>query len=125
MLTGWVVWRLGFISPRKGRKEFVMFGIWKGVCGFAGKVADKVLEVAKKPAAYAVAVVATAMGFGASEALASGGAPTVTFTPIVEFGDLFTSLTASLAVLVAGAVGLGLAIWVVAYKLRVVKRMAR
>jgi hypothetical protein len=50
---------------------------------------------------------------------------TVTFTPIVEFGTLFDTIKTSIAPLVAGALGLGLAIWVARYVFSVIKSMGR
>ena len=49
----------------------------------------------------------------------------VTYTPIVNFGDLFTTITTALGPIVAGALGLGLAIWGARYIFGVIKSMGR
>jgi len=74
------------------------------------------------PAAIAVAVVAV----GAGELLAQGGgATTVPFEPIVDFGSIFDTLKTYIAPLVATALGLGLAIWGAKYVFRIIKGMGR
>ena len=81
------------------------------------------------PKAYVIAgVVALLTLAGSPEVFAQGGgsgATEVTFTPIVNFGDLFSTITTTLAPIVAGALGLGLAIWGARYVFGVVKSMGR
>ena len=76
-----------------------------------------------------VAVVLTVCGavLCAPELFAQGGggANTVTFTPIVDFGNLFTTLTTTIGPIVAGALGLGLAIWGSRYIYGVIKSASR
>jgi hypothetical protein len=55
----------------------------------------------------------------------TGAATTVEFTPIVDFSSIFTTLTTTLGPLVAGALGLGLAIWGAGFVFSIIKRMAR
>jgi hypothetical protein len=100
--------------------------IWDGVREAFGKAADAVLAVMKAPAAKAVvAVTAVCAAFSGAVAFADQGGTTVEFTPIVNFGELFTSITTAIAPLVAGALGLGLAIWGASYIFSVIRRMAR
>ena len=63
--------------------------------------------------------------FGAVEVFANTDTSSVSFTPIVNFGDIFTSITTTIAPLVAGAIGLGLAIWGTLFIARLIKRAAR
>jgi hypothetical protein len=65
--------------------------------------------------------------FGASMALAQDPTASnqVTFQPIVEFGDLFSSLTDAIGPLVAGALVLGLSIWAARYVFGIIKSMGR
>ena len=64
--------------------------------------------------------------FGAGDLLAqTGGGSSVTFTPIVEFGNLFDTIRSSLGPIVVGALGLGLAIWGARYMFGVIKTMGR
>jgi hypothetical protein len=75
---------------------------------------------------YVVGVMcALAMLVCGVEVFAQTGPPDVEFTPIVNFGDLFTSITTTIGPLVAGALGLGLAIWGASYIFGVIRRMAR
>ena len=112
-----------FCSPM-GRKEVSMISkIWNGVCGLVGKA----VEAAKRPAAYVVAFVfSLSTLLGNAVVFAQGGnANSVTFTPIVEFGEIFTSITTTLGPLVAAALGLGLAIWGARYVFSIIKSMGR
>ena len=64
--------------------------------------------------------------FGAGDVFAQGaGSTTVEFESIVEFGDLFTTLTDAIGPLIAGALMLGLGIWGTYYIFTNIKRMAR
>ena len=65
------------------------------------------------------------MVFGATEVFANPAANDVTFTPIVNFGDLFTTLTSVLAPIVVGALTLGLAIWGARYVFGIIRSMGR
>jgi len=63
------------------------------------------------------------MMFGSAEVFAQTN--DVTFTPIVNFGDLFTTLTGVLGPIVAAALGLGLAIWGARYVFSIIRSMGR
>lgn len=78
-------------------------------------------------ASLPAAVVAVALFFGADQLLAQGGGgtQTVTFTPIVDFSNVFDSITSSVGPLVAGAIGLGLGLWGVMFMFSIIKRMGR
>jgi len=103
--------------------------IWEGVRVGVGKVVGVGLEGIKTPVARLVAaVVGAGVFFTGVDLLAQGGDPpsnTVTFTPIVNFGDLFTTITAVVGPLVAGALGLGLAIWGARYVFSIIKSVGR
>ena len=70
-------------------------------------------------------VAAFCMAFGCGELFAQTTPTSVTFEPIVNFGDIFTSITTALGPIVAGALGLGLAIWGARYVFGVIKSMGR
>jgi len=53
------------------------------------------------------------------------GAQAVEVTPIVDFSSVFTSIATVVSVVVVGAVGLSLSIWVVRFVLGVIKGMSR
>ena len=110
-----------FCSPM-GRKEVAMISkIWNGVCGLVG-------NAAKAPIGSVVVagIFALLMFFGGAEVFAQGdGATSITFTPIVDFGNLWTTLTTTLGPIVAGALGLGLAIWAARYVFSIIKSMGR
>jgi len=65
------------------------------------------------------------MVLGAGEAFAQGTVPDVTFTPIVNFGDLFTTLTTVIGPIVAAALMLGLGIWGARYVFSIIRSMGR
>jgi len=71
-----------------------------------------------------VTLAAVCMVVGSGELLAQT-TNDVTYTPIVNFGDLFTTITTALGPIVAGALGLGLAIWGARYIFGVIKSMGR
>jgi asparagine N-glycosylation enzyme membrane subunit Stt3 len=50
---------------------------------------------------------------------------TVDFVPIVDFGSIFGTITTALGPIVAGAIGLGLAIWGARYIFSVIKSTGR
>jgi len=49
----------------------------------------------------------------------------VSFEEIVSFGEIFKTIRVSIGPLVAGAIGLGLAIWGARYVFRIIKSMGR
>jgi len=66
------------------------------------------------------------MFFGGAELFADDPAGSaVTFTPIVSFDNIFDSIRTGLTAIVAGALGLGLAIWGARYVFSVIKSMGR
>jgi hypothetical protein len=70
-------------------------------------------------------VFAMSLFFGSADLLAQTSATTVEYTPIVDFGDLFDTITTALGPIVAGALALGLAIWGARYVFGVIKSMGR
>ena len=75
---------------------------------------------------FVIGVVAVCcMMFGSAEVFAQTPTNDVTFTPIVNFGDLFTTLTGVLGPIVAAALGLGLAIWGARYVFSIIRSMGR
>jgi len=103
--------------------------IWKGVCGLVNRSVDAALSAVTKPMAKLVAV-ATTIGTALSGAavFAQGqqqGPPDVTFTPIVNFQGIFETLLPAVGVLVAAALGLGIAIWGARYMFSIIKSMGR
>ena len=92
--------------------------IWNGVCGVVGRTPIGSVVVA--------GVFALLMFVGGAEVFAQGGgAESVTFTPIVDFGTLFEQLRGPIATIVAAALGLGLAIWAARYVFSIIKSMGR
>ena len=51
--------------------------------------------------------------------------PVVTYTPIVDFGSIFDTITTAIGPIVVGALGLGLAIWGARYIFGIIKSMGR
>ena len=51
------------------------------------------------------------------------GGNTVVYVPIVDFGNLFTTLIATIGPFIAGALGLGLTIWGVRYMFAMIKEL--
>lgn len=82
-------------------------------------------NVLLSPVTYVVpGLFAVMMFLGAGDLLAQE-TTAVAFEPIVEFGTLFDTLKTSIAPLVAGALGLGLAIWGARYVFGIIKSMGR
>jgi len=78
------------------------------------------------PTTYAMAgLFAVMMFFGSGELLAQTTPPTVAFDAIVDFGTIFDTIRAAVGPLVAGALGLGLAIWGARYIFGIIKSMGR
>ena len=51
--------------------------------------------------------------------------PLINFRSMLNFGDIFTAITTSIAPLVAAVIGLGLAIWDTLFIARLIERAAR
>ena len=69
-------------------------------------------------------VCGVALFVGAGELLAQTP-PVVEFDPIVDFGSIFDTLTTTLGPIIAGALGLGLAVWGTRYVFGIIKSMGR
>jgi hypothetical protein len=78
------------------------------------------------PMSWAVlAVFGVVMALGASDVFAQATPTAVTYTEIVSFSNIFDTIRTSLGTIVAGALGLGLAIWGARYIFHVIKSMGR
>jgi len=102
--------------------------IWNGVRRVIDRATDVVLEVVKSPAARLVAVavfVGYVLNSGVVLAQSGGGAQTIAYDPLINFGSIFDSIREPIGALVAGAIGLGLAIFLARYLFSVLKSMAR
>jgi hypothetical protein len=74
----------------------------------------------------AVAVfILTGGGVLLAEEVAAFTPAEVSFSPLIDFGSLFTSLLTAVAPIVAGAIGVGLAIWGTRWLYQRAKSLAR
>jgi hypothetical protein len=77
------------------------------------------------PMTYVVAGVFGLVSLLGSPELFAQTSNEVTFTPIVDFKDIFTSIIGIVGPLVAGAIGLGLGVWGARYVFSLIKSMGR
>jgi hypothetical protein len=70
-------------------------------------------------------VVCFVSAIGAESLLAQTTGSAVTYEPMVDFSGLFTTLVGVIGPLVAGAMGIGLSIWVAKYAFGIIRGMGR
>lgn len=90
-----------------------------------GFVMEKWKAFLLSPQTYVTAGLFAVMLFLGSADLLAQDETSVAYEPIVNFGSIFDTIRTSIGPLVAGALGLGLAIWGSRYIFGIIKSMGR